>query len=455
MIDRPQTRYAKTVDGVNIAYQVIGDGPIDVLFVLGWVTHIERMWEQPRIARFLERLASFSRVVLFDKRGVGLSDRVAEDRLPSLEVRMDDARAVMDAAGAERAVVLGHSEGGPMATLFAATYPERTIGLILFGTSVCWNGAPDYPWADRYGTPEEQAAFFEERERRWGTKPYAAEYLADSFAPALVNDDATVTWLADYMRNAASPGAANAFARMNSAIDVRSALPAIHVPTLVLARDDDLDYEMAETRWIADNIRGARFVSFPGDEHYIFFGNQEDLLGEIERFVAEVRRDEADLDRMLATVLFTDIVDSTATAADLGDKAWRDLVEKHHRVVRAMLGRFRGTEVDTAGDGFFATFDGPARAVRCAASICGAMPELGIEVRAGVHTGEVEMIAGKIGGIAVNIGARIASIAGPSEVLVSHTVEGLVSGSGLAFEDAGEHALKGVPDRWHLYRVVT
>jgi pimeloyl-ACP methyl ester carboxylesterase len=451
---RPGTSYAKTTDGVHIAYQAFGDGPIDILFVLGWITHIERLWEQPRIVRFLDRLASFARVMIFDKRGVGLSDRVPEDRLPSLEVRMDDARAVMDAAGCERAVVLGHSEGGPMATLFAATYPQRSIALILFGTSVCWNGASDYPWGSRYGTPEELEVFYKERERRWGTKELAAEYIAGSFAPSLADDEQTVTWLAEYMRNAASPGAANAFAEMNRLIDVRSALPAIHVPTLVMARDDDLDFQIDETKWIADQIRGARFVSFPGNEHYIFFGNQDALLDEIERFVAEVRSDEADLDRMLATVMFTDIVDSTATAATLGDKGWRDLVEQHHRLVRAMLGRFRGKEIDTAGDGFFATFDGPARGVRCAQAICEAVPDLGIHVRAGVHTGEVESIAGKVGGMAVNVGARIASLAGPSEVLVSHTVQGLVSGSGLVFEEAGEHQLKGVPDRWRLYRVL-
>jgi len=224
-VDTPKTRYAKTADGVHIAYQAFGDGPINILFVLGWVTHIERMWDQPKIARFLEHLASFGRVMVFDKRGVGLSDRVPEDRLPSLEVRIDDARAVMDAAGSTRAIVLGHSEGGPMATLFGATYPERTIGLILFGTSVCWNGASDYPWSElRYGTPEEMEAFFDDRERRWGTKPYAAEYIAESFAPGLANDEPTIAWLADYMRNAASPGAANAFAAMNSMIDARSAL---------------------------------------------------------------------------------------------------------------------------------------------------------------------------------------------------------------------------------------
>ncbi|MFN8234234.1 MAG: adenylate/guanylate cyclase domain-containing protein [Actinomycetota bacterium] len=450
----PETRYAKTADGVHVAYQVVGDGPIDILFVLGWVTHIERLWDEPRIARFLERLASFARVMIFDKRGVGLSDRVPDDRLPSLEVRIDDARAVMDAVGSERVVVLGHSEGGPMATLFAATHPERTIALILFGTTACWNDAPDYPFSEPVEDDPEMAAFVERRERLWGTKELAREYLATSFAPDLVDDGPTVAWLADYMRNAASPGAVQAFGAMNRLIDVRSALPAIHVPTLVMARDGDLDFAPGETRWLADQIRGARFVSFPGNEHYIFMGDQRPLLDQIERFVTEVAGEEADLDRVLATVMFTDIVGSTEKAAELGDKGWRDLVERHHGVVRAMLGRFRGMEVDTAGDGFFATFDGPARGVKCAQAIADAVPDLGIQVRAGVHTGEVETIAGKAGGIAVNVGARIASIAAPSEVLVSHTVEGLVSGSGLRFEDAGEHSLKGVPGSWRLFRLV-
>jgi class 3 adenylate cyclase len=454
-VDVPETRYAKTVDGVHVAYQALGDGPVDILFVLGWVTHIERMWSEPRFARFFTRLASFSRVMVFDKRGVGLSDRVPEDRLPSLEVRMDDARAVMDAVGSERAVVLGVSEGGPMAMLLAATYPERTIALILYGTSACWNNAPDYPWSvPREDLDPEVIAFRERRERLWGTKELASEFMRESFAPALADDEPTVAWLADYMRNAASPGAVNALSAMNRAIDARSALPAIHVPTLVLARQGDLDYGIEQTEWLAEQIRGARFLSLPGDEHLFVMGRQEDLLEPIERFVADVHGAEADLDRVLATLMFTDIVGSTERAAALGDKGWRDLVERHHGVVRAMLGRFRGKEVDTAGDGFFATFDGPARGVRCAMAITGAVRELGIEVRAGVHTGEVETIAGKVGGIAVNVAARIASRAAPSEVLVSHTVQGLVSGSGLEFEDAGEQELKGVADRWRLYRVV-
>ena len=286
----PETHYAKTADGVNVAYQAFGDGPVDILFVLGWVTHIERMWDQPRIVRFLERLATLGRVMVFDKRGVGMSDRVPDDRLPSLEVRIDDARAVMDAVGSERAVVLGHSEGGPMATLFAATHPERAIALALFGTAACWNNASDYPFSRPTHEHEaEMASFRERRDRLWGTEELAREYLEEAFAPSYGDDTQLVAWLADYMRNAASPGAVNAFSRMNAGIDVRSALPAIHVPTLVLARDDDLDVPMAETKWMAEQIRGARFLSFPGNDHYIFLGNQGELLDEIERFVAEVR----------------------------------------------------------------------------------------------------------------------------------------------------------------------
>jgi pimeloyl-ACP methyl ester carboxylesterase len=447
----PETRYAKTADGVHIAYEVVGDGPVDMVFVMGWTSHIELMWAEPSLARFLARLASFSRLILFDKRGMGLSDRAPDDRLPPLEVRMDDARAVMDAVGSERAVVFGVSEGGPMATLFAATYPERTIALMLFGTGACWKPAADYSWP---GSPDEE---FErdlgETERIWGTREFAAREMRDWGAPTLADDDHAIRWLADYLRHAASPGAAISLARMNRGIDVRAALPAIHVPTLVLARDGDLAFPVEETKWMADQIHGARFVSFPGVDHFFWVGDQDQLLDEIEGFVAKVRDAEADLDRVLATVLFTDIVGSTAKAAELGDRGWGNLVERHHGTVRALLGRFRGKEIDTAGDGFFATFDGPARAVRCAEAIGAAVQDLGLEVRAGVHTGEVETIADKVGGIAVNVGARIAALAGPSEVLVSSTVRDLVSGSGLIFEDAGEHELKGVPDRWHLYRV--
>jgi pimeloyl-ACP methyl ester carboxylesterase len=448
----PETRYAKTADGVHIAYQVVGDGPVDLVVVMGWTSHIEMLWEEPSLARFLRRLASFSRLILFDKRGTGLSDRVPEDRLPSLEIRMDDARAVMDAAGSERAVVFGISEGGPMATLFAATYPARTVALMLFGTAASWRSADDYPF--HTSTDEQFEAELERMDRAWGTRDFAAETIATWGAPSIAGDERSIEWLATYTRRAASPGAAIALARMNRGIDVRAALPAIHVPTLVVARDRDPDFAVEETRWMAERIRGARFVIAPGGDHFFWVGDQESLLQPVEEFVASVRDQEADLDRVLATVMFTDIVESTSRVAELGDRGWRDLVERHHGTVRALLGRFRGTEVDTAGDGFFATFDGPARAVRCGQQIAQAVQGLGVEVRAGIHTGEVETIAGKVGGIAVNIGARIGSLAGPSEVLVSSTVRDLVSGSGLQFEDAGEHDLKGIPDRWRLYRVV-
>jgi class 3 adenylate cyclase len=451
-VDLPETRYAKTADGVHIAYEVVGDGPVDMVFVMGWMSHIELMWAEPALARFFTRLASFSRLILFDKRGMGLSDRVPDDRLPSLEVRMDDARAVMDAVGSERAVVFGVSEGGPMATLFAATYPERTIALELFGTSACWRPTTDYPWPG--STDEQFERDLEEIDRLWGTREYAAQEMRDWGAPTLANDDRAISWFADYLRHAASPGAAIALERMNRGIDVRPALPAIHVPTLALARDDDLAFSVEESKWMADQIHGARFVSFPGNDHFFWVGDQDRLLDETERFVAEVGDQEADLDRVLATVMFTDIVGSTAKAVELGDRGWGDLVERHHGIVRALLGRFRGTEVDTAGDGFFATFDGPARGVRCAQAIGDAVRDFGLEVRAGVHTGEVKTIAGKVGGTAVNVGARIAALAAPSEVLVSQTVRDLVSGSGLVFDDAGEHELKGIPDRWRLYRVM-
>ena len=430
-----------------------GEAAVDIVFVMAWTTHIELMWKEPTLARFFSRLAAFSRLILFDKRGTGLSDRVSDDRLPPLEVRMDDARAVMDAVGSERAIVLGFSEGGPMATVFAATYPERTIALVLFGTSACWRPTVDYPFP--VPTDEEHDQYVERLGRIWGTREFAAQELGEWGAPTLANDDHTIGWLADYLRHAASPGAAIALERMNRGIDVRPALPAIHVPTLVLARDGDLLFAAEESKWMADQIHGARFVSFPGVDHFFWAGNQDELLGEIERFVAEVGNEETDLNRVLATVMFTDIVGSTAKTAELGDRGWANLLDRHHGAVRALLGRFRGTEVDTAGDGFFATFDGPARAVRCAQAICDAVRDFGLEVRAGVHTGEIERTAGNVGGIAVNVGARIAALAAPSEVLVSQTVRDLVSGSGLTFGDAGEHELKGVPDRWHLYRLVS
>jgi pimeloyl-ACP methyl ester carboxylesterase len=451
-VDIPETRYAKTADGVHIAYQTVGTGPVDIVFVMAWATHIELMWKEPTLARFLTRVAAFSRLILFDKRGMGLSDRVPDDRLPSLEVRMDDARAVMDSVGSERAIVMGFSEGGPMATLFAATYPERTIALVLFGTSACWRSTIDYPFP--VPTDEEHDGYVEEIGQMWGTREFAAQTLRDWGAPTLADDDYTIGWLADHLRHAASPGAAIALEQMNRGIDIRSALPAIHVPTLVLARDGDLLWTAEETKWMADQIHGARFVSFPGVDHFYWAGDQEELLAEIERFVKEVGDEETDLDRVLATVMFTDIVDSTARSAAIGDRAWQEIREQHDRIVRGHIAHFRGREIKTMGDGFLATFDGPARGVRCAQTIVDAVRPLGIEIRSGLHTGEVAFEGEDIAGLGVAIGARVGAKAGPNEVLVSQTVKDLVAGSGLTFEDAGEHELKGVPDRWRLYKVL-
>jgi pimeloyl-ACP methyl ester carboxylesterase/class 3 adenylate cyclase len=446
-VDR-QTRYAKTADGVHIAYQVVGDGPIDMVFVMGWVTNIEVMWDSPDFARFLDRLASFSRLILFDKRGVGLSDRVPEDRLPDLETRMDDVRAVMDAVGSERAVVFGVSEGGPMSILFAATYPERTIALLLYGTVADFTArAPDYK--------DDAAAYLAGMEETWGSLEFARGEIASWGAPGHESDERLVSWLASYMRKSASPGAAVALERMNREINASHALPSIHVPTLVIAKEGDLDFRIDQVRDMAGRIGGARVVELPGSEHFPWVGHPDAIVDEVERFVVALGEVEAELDRALATVLFTDVVGSTEKAAKLGDRRWKEMVEEHHRRVRGQLARYRGVEVDTAGDGFFATFDGPARAVRCARSIVDAVAPLGIEVRAGVHTGEVETIDAKVGGLAVVIGARVGASAAPSEVLVSQTVKDLVAGSGLTFDDAGERELKGVPDRWRLYRVVS
>ena len=444
----PETRYAKTADGVHVAYQVVGDGPVDMVFVMGWVTNVEAMWEDPGFARFLERLASFSRLILFDKRGVGLSDRVREDRLPDLETRMDDVRAVMDAVGSERALVFGVSEGGPMSMLFAATYPERTVALILYGTVADFTArAPDYK--------VDEAAYLAQMEKAWGTVEFARDQIATWGAPGHESDERLVAWFASYMRKSASPGAAVALELMNSQINATHALPSIHVPTLVVAKEGDLDFRIDQVSDMASRITGAKLVVLPGSEHFPSIGTPDAILDEVERFVVSLGEEEAQLDRALATVLFTDVVGSTEKASELGDRSWKELVEEHHRRVRGQLARYRGVEVDTAGDGFFATFDGPARAVRCARSIVDAVAPLGIDVRAGVHTGEVETIDGKVGGIAVVIGARVGASAGASEVLVSQTVKDLVAGSGLAFEDAGDHELKGVPDHWRLYRVVS
>jgi class 3 adenylate cyclase len=437
---QPETRYAKSGD-VNIAFQVVGEGPRDLVLVPGFVSHLDLDWEEPRYAHFLQRLASFSRLIMFDKRGTGLSDRPGG--LPDLETRMDDVRAVMDTVGSDRAALFGYSEGGPMCILFAATYPERTSALVLYGSyAKRRDPEDDYPWA---ATWEERQAYADQVEREWGNE-------ADLGTMAPNADEAMVRWWHARARASASPGAAKALILMNSQIDVREVLPSIRIPTLVLHRRGDRDSTLEEGRYIAGRIPGARFIELEGQDHAPFM-DPDQILDEVEEFLTGVRRGP-ESDRVLATVLFTDIVGSTERASELGDRRWRELLEQHHAVVRRHIERFQGREVDTAGDGFLAAFDGPARAVRCARAIGDALRELGIDVRAGLHTGECELVDDKVAGVAVHTGARVAGRAGPGEVLVSQTVKDLVAGSGIEFEERGEHVLKGVPGEWRLYAVV-
>ncbi|MGH2662363.1 MAG: alpha/beta fold hydrolase, partial [Actinomycetota bacterium] len=438
------TRYARS-GHVHIAYQVVGEGPFDLVYVPGWISNVEYVWEEPRVARFLRRLGSFSRLILFDKRGTGLSDPVPEIELPTLEQRMDDVRAVMDAAGVERAAIFGWSEGGPMSVLFAATYPERSLALITFGTFAKREWSPEYPWAP---TPEERQVWYEQIETDWG-----GEVDLPHLAPSAAGDERFREWWATYLRRSASPRTALALGKMNTQIDVRHVLPAVRVPTLLIHRAEDRDASVEEGRYIASRIPGAKFVELPGEDHLPFVGDQDAVLDEIEEFLTGVRRGPKP-DRILATVLFTDIVGSTERAAELGDARWRDLLESHHSVVRRELERFRGREIDVAGDGFLATFDGPARAIRCALAITQAVRSLGIEVRAGLHTGECELNDERVSGIAVHTGARVLAMAGPGEVLASGTVKDLVAGAGIEFEDRGQHVLKGVPGEWRLYAVI-
>jgi class 3 adenylate cyclase/pimeloyl-ACP methyl ester carboxylesterase len=445
-VNTPETRYARSGD-ISIAYQVLGDGPFDLVRIPPFVYHVELAWQIPSLAAFNRQLASFSRLITFDKRGTGMSDRVSG--APSLEVRMDDVRAVMDATHSEQAALLGVSEGGAMSVLFAATYPERVWALVLDGSSPRSLWAPDYPWG---ASEDDWLRNIESRGRLWGTPEYVASAV-ESLAGSASDDDKAALGL--MIRQSASPGAAAELSRMNMSIDVRAVLPSVRVPTLVVNRADD--GAAAGSRYIAEHIPGARHLELPGSDHAEFVGDCKPFMQELEQFLAEAwearARNADEPERVLATVLFTDIVDSTARAVELGDARWRELVQAHHGLVRRQLTRFRGTEVDTAGDGFLASFDGPARAIRCACAISESVRELGIEIRAGLHTGECERIDNKVGGIAVNIGARVASNAEAGEVLVSSTVKDLVAGSGIQFRERGVAELKGVPGEWKLFAV--
>jgi pimeloyl-ACP methyl ester carboxylesterase len=423
---------------------VIGEGDLDLLWIPGYVSNVELAWQEPLLARFLGRLARFSRLILFDKRGTGLSDRVSRNELPLLEERMDDVLAVLDAVGSERAAVLGHSEGGNLAVLYAATYPERVVALATTGIFAKRKWSPDYPWAEK---PEERERYIEELEGKWGS-----DSDIDRIAPSAARDPDFARRLASYFRQSASPGDAAALLRMNTGIDIRAVLPTISVPTMVIHRTGDLDAKVEEGRWIASQIPGAKFVELPGVDHLPWVGDQDSVLDEVERFLTGRLAPNVP-DRVLATIVVTDIVGSTERAAQLGDRAWRDLLDRHHLIVREQLAAFRGEELDTAGDGFLATFDGPGRAIRAAVAIRQGLSEARLQVRCGVHTGECERLDGKIAGIAVHTAARIAGVADPDEILVSSTVRALVSGSGIEFADRGSVALRGVPEEQHLFAV--
>ncbi len=439
--DVAETRYAKSGD-LSIAYQVVGSGG-DVVFVAGSVSHVELGWEDPPTAPVHRRLSRFGRLITFDKRGVGLSDRTTD--LPTLEERMDDLRVVMDAADCERAAVVGMSEGGPMALLFAATYPERVSALVLWATfaRVAW--APDYP----EGVDVQQAeAFCDQIEESWG-HGRVMPLISTQDAP---DDEATRRRFARFERSSATPAMAAAANRFSLYIDARQALNAISAPTLVIHRTGDPLVNVAHGRYLAEHLRGARFSEYPGDFHESAMGRDEEVLDEIEEFLTGTRQ-EYEIDRVLKTILFTDIVGSSERAVSMGDRRWHEVLEAHDSAVRAELERFHGHEVKTMGDGFLAAFDGPARAIRCAQAVTDKAADMGLEVRTGLHTGECMARGDDLAGIAVHIGARVGRLAGPGEVLVTSTVRDLVTGSGVEFNDRGSHELKGIPGEWQLLAV--
>jgi class 3 adenylate cyclase len=447
MKDRPQTRYVKTSDGVHIGYQVYGAGPLDLVISEGYISNIDAAWDLPVYAEFQSALARRARVIAFDRRGTGVSDRPTSPDKLALEKGMDDLGTVLDAVGSERAVIYGRESGAAVGLLYAAAHPDRTLGLVLHTPQVAYWQTPDFPW----GFPE---AFVEEWVRRigesWGTADLWRWNLDGEEPGRAFTDDELEAW-ARWSRLCASPGAALAADLAERDLDVRSLLPHVHVPTLVLLVEGDKPL-FGAAPWIAQQIPGARYRELPGNHHWPRATDTE-LFVELDRFLADIREEQSSFDRVLATVLFTDIVDSTATAATMGDAGWRRVVDDHDRLIRGLVARYRGTYVRSTGDGVLATFDGPARGVRCAEAIVDAVRSLGIEVRAGLHTGEIEHGGADLAGVGVHIGARVGALAGPGEVWASSTVKELTAGSGLTFEDRGTHELKGVPDPWHLYRV--
>lgn len=438
-----ETKYARSGDA-HIAYQTMGDANLDLVLLPGAFSHVEHQWEEPSFARFLERLASFSRLIVLDVRGTGLSDRAAD--LPTLEEQIDDVLAVLDAVGSKRAALFGLSQGGGLATLFAAAHPGRTSALVLFGAYARSMWADDFSWGWQ---PDDYDELLRLADEGWGSGIFLPRV-----APSVADDPSFKIWWAKQERLSGSPGTIRAFLRAQREADVRHVLPAIQAPTLILQRREDTYRRVEHGRYLADAIPGAIYVDLAGRDNLPYVGDQDTLLDEVEEFLTGVRH-SAEPDRVLATVLFTDIVGATARAAELGDRAWRDLLERHNAVVRRELERGRGREVDTAGDGFLATFDGPARAIRSAHAIAERIRDLGLDVRSGLHTGEIELDGDHVRGIAVHIGARAAALAGPGEVLVTSTVKDLVAGSGIEFDDRGPHAFKGVPEEWRIFRVLS
>jgi pimeloyl-ACP methyl ester carboxylesterase len=438
----PRTLYTKC-GNLSIAYQIVGDGPIDLVYASGWLSHLEYAWENPDYARFLRRLASFSRLIRFDRRGMGLSDR---DVGPStLEERVDDIRAVMDAAGSERAALLGVSEGGYMSVMFAATHPERTAALILYGCYARESWAADYPWGR---TPEYREAWNTALEERWG-----GPFELDQAAPSMAKDEAARSWYGAYLRYSASPGAARAINDLSFEVDIRDILPSVGVPTLVLHRSGDRWYSVPEAQYLAEHIPGAKLVLLPGEDHIPWWGNQERLVGEAQEFLTGARNSPP-TERVLLTVLVTDIVGSTEKVAAIGDLKWKDILQAHDDVVRREVRNFGGQEINQTGDGFVLAFTGPTRAIQCAQAIIREVSRLGLATRAGLHTGECERRDGDLSGLAVHIASRISSNAPPNSILVSSTVKDLVVGSGIRFTGQGAYSLRGVPGEWSLFAVV-
>jgi class 3 adenylate cyclase/pimeloyl-ACP methyl ester carboxylesterase len=443
-VNPAEVRYAWNGE-IALAYEVVGDGSLDLLYMQGDISNIEVSWEHPGLARFLRELARLSRLIVSERRGLGCSERFTPADTPPIETLMDDILAVLDATGSERPVLFATGNCGFFACPFAATHPDRLAGLVLFNSPPTWKRTSETPWA----RTEEQL----EESFRWTQSNLGNGSWSRRANPSIAGDERELRWFARYERLAMAPGALYSEARRFAETDLRGVLPSIQVPTLVLHRTDAPEERVDSGRYLGAHIPGARFVELPGADYFPWVGDQEPVIREVDRFLKAIDEEQAFLERVLATVLFTDIVGSTEMAAELGDHRWRDLLARHDSTVRVMLSRYRGTEVNTAGDGFLATFDGPARAVRCAQAIVEAVRPLGLEVRAGLHTGEITTIGADVGGLGVHIGARVGAAAGASEVLVSHTVKDLVAGSGLAFEDRGLHRLKGVPDPWRLYAV--